>query len=137
MASWIVPCDNPDVQYAAQLEFINDNVIQVSGLPLLEHGFYLYYDGTMVGDYSKYTTNYEAPNLPFGTYQYSNNGLKWSDVHRPIVDNTPSEEDKIQMVIDRNITQIQPKLQSIQDSIFALYMMLSGTDISEDTSTEE
>jgi hypothetical protein len=58
-------------------------------------------------------------------------------VHRPIVDDTPSEEDKIQMVIDRNITQIQPKLQSIQDSIFALYMMLSGTDISEDTSTEE
>ena len=98
---------------------INDNIIEVVGLPLTSNGFTMYLDNDMaVGDYKAYTTLYRT--IGEQVYQYSNNGSIYVEpepipIPEPYI---PTKEELAEIARQEKIANIQSQI-SVIDAEFA------------------
>ena len=94
---------------------INDNIIEVVGLPLTSNGFTMYLDNDMaVGDYKDYTTLYRT--IGEQAYQYSNDGSIYVEpepipIPEPYV---PTEEELAEIERQNKIAQIQSQIEALK-----------------------
>lgn len=99
---------------------INDNIIEVVGLPLTSNGFTMYLDNDMaVGDYKAYTTLYRT--IGEQVYQYSNNGSIYVEPE-PIPEPEPyipTEEELAEIEKQNKISELQSQISLLENKLFS------------------
>lgn len=97
---------------------INDNIIEVIGLPLTSTGFTMYLDNDMaVGHYEAYTTLYHT--IGEQIYQYSNNGSIYVEpepIPEPIP-YIPTEEELAEIERQNKIALIKSAIEILKDEL--------------------
>lgn len=71
---------NEDKKYTGMISIIDNHTIRVEGLPNTTAGFHLYLNDKyerMIGDYSKYTSNYRTIDEKANIYEYTDDGHKY------------------------------------------------------------
>lgn len=107
---------------------INDNIIEVVGLPLTSNGFTMYLDNDMaVGDYKAYTTLYRT--MGEQVYQYSNNGSIYVEPE-PIPEPepyVPTEEELAEIERQNKIADINSQIAILKDELSKTdYQIIKG-----------